>query len=113
MLAKIQFDTMTNRETWLGRVEVRDMEGNAIDLSHADIRLEVTERPHCSPVLKASSLDGSIKGSESGLIEWEFSEPQMRTLKAGFYKIGLVYTIQGRTTQVFLGDIQIEDGVVT
>ena len=113
MLAKVQFDTMTNRESWIGRVEIRDMEGRPFDLSLADIRLEVAERPHCSPALKASSRDGTASGNANGLIEWEFSEQQMRALKAGFYKVGLVYTLQGRTTQVFLGDIQIEDGIVT
>jgi len=113
MLAKVQFDTMTNRETWLGRIEIRNMEGNPIDLSAAVIRLEVKERPYNSSVLSASSSEGSIKGDDKGLIEWEFSEQKMRALKAGFYKVGLVYILQGRTTQVILGDIQIEEGIIT
>ena len=112
MLAKIQFDIMTNRETWVGRVEIRDLEGHPIDLTEADIRLEVQERPYNSSVLRASSSEGTIRGDENGLIEWEFSEQIMRTLQAGLYKVGLVYALQGRTTQVFLGDIQIEDGGV-
>ena len=114
MLAKIRFETHTNRETWLERIEIRDKEtGKPLDLSQASINLEMAARPYNSPILKINSDTGNIRGTTDGFIEWEFSESAMRTLDAGFYKIGLVYTLNNRTTQVFLGDIQIEDGIVS
>ena len=114
MLAKIRFPAMTNRETWLERVEIRDEQGKPFDLSQADIRLEVRSQPgNRGPVLSAQTGDGQITGTTDGLIEWEFSESSMRNLSAGLYTIGLVYTLNNRTTQVILGDIQIDDGAVS
>ena len=114
MLAKVRFPAMTNRETWLDRVEIRDEYGVPFDLSQADIRLEVRSKPgNCGPVLSAQTGDGQISGSTDGLIEWEFSEGSMRGLSVGLYTVGLVYTLNGRTTQVILGDIQIDDGAVS
>ena len=37
----------------------------------------------------------------------------MRGLSAGLYTVALVYTLNERTTQVILGDIQIDDGAVS
>ena len=114
MLAKVRFDIRTNCETWLDRVEIRDKDtGEPLDLSQAYIRLEVVARPHNSPMLRINSETGNIRGTEDGFIEWEFSDHTMRTMQAGFYKVGLVYTLNGRTVQVILGDIQIEDGVIS
>ena len=114
MLSKIRFPVMTNRETWLERVEIRNERGTPLDLSQADIRLEVRlQSGGHGVVLSAQSGDGTIIGTFDGLIEWEFSEAAMRSLPAGLFTIGLVYTLNGRTTQVILGDVQIEDGAVT
>ena len=114
MLAKVRFPAMTNRETWLDRVEIRDEHGVPFDLSQADIRLEVClQSGGRGAALSARTGDGQISGTTDGLIEWEFSEGSMRGLSAGLYTVALVYTLNERTTQVILGDIQIDDGAVS
>ena len=113
MLAKVRFPAMTNRETWLGRIEIRNESGIPIDLSQADIRLEVRRLPdEDGATLHAQSGDGTIFGTSEGLIEWEFPVSVMRRLDAGLFSIGLVYCLDGRTTQVILGDIQIDNGAI-
>lgn len=113
MLARVRFPAMTNREIWLERIEIRDEHGVPLDLSQAEIRLEVRSQPNGSAALSAGSGDGTIIGTQDGLIEWEFPESAMRGLSPGLYTVGLVYSLNERTTQVLLGDIQIDDGAVS
>jgi len=113
MLAHVRFQPITNRETWLDRVEIRDESGAVIDLSDADARLEVRAQPDGGTALSARSGDGTLSTSASGLIEWQFSETKTRNLAPGLYSVGLVYTLNGITTQVLVGEIEIVDGVLS
>jgi len=113
MLAHVRFQPITNRETWLDRVEIRDENGAVIDLSDADARLEVRTQPDGTTVLSARSGDGVLSTSADGIIEWQFPDAKIRALPPGLYSVGLVYTLNGITTQVLTGEIEVQDGVVS
>lgn len=112
MLANVRFGAVTNRETWIDRVELRDDSG-PVDLSAADCQLEVQSQPSGSRVLSARTGDGVITASDEGFIEWTFDARQMRNLVPGLYNVGLIYTLDSVTTQVLTGTIQIDDGFVS
>jgi len=112
MLANIRFGAVTNRETWIDRIELRDDSG-PVDLSEADCQLEIQSQSGGSRVLSARIGDGVIIASSEGIIEWTFDARQMRNLVSGLYNVGLIYTLGSVTTQVLTGTIQIDDGFVS
>lgn len=112
MLANGRFGTVTNRETWIDRIEIRDDNG-PIDLSSADCRLEVQYQPNGGRALSARTGDGVLLSTDEGIIEWRFDAPRMKQLSPGLYNVGLIYTSDGVTTQVLTGVIQIDDGYLS
>ncbi|MGL5628677.1 MAG: hypothetical protein ACRDDO_06100 [Plesiomonas shigelloides] len=112
MLANVRFGTVTNRETWIDRVEIRDDSG-PLDLSGADCQLEVQYQPNGGRALSAKTGDGVLTATSEGLIQWRFDAAQMKSLAPGLYNIGLIYTLDGITTQVLTGVIQIDDGFLS
>lgn len=112
MLANVRFGTVTNRETWIDRIEIRDDTG-PLDLSTADCQLEVQYQPNGGRALSARTGDGVLVSTDEGIIEWRFDAPQMKQLMPGLYNVGLAFTLNGITTQVLTGVIQIDDGFLS
>lgn len=102
---------VSNRETWTETFDVIDDDGEGVDLSDADITVEVRSKGGNS-VLTAEIDSGiTLNETETGF-SWTFTATQMRALCAGTYEIGCIVSIDDTTTQLFVGTIQIVDGVV-
>ncbi|MDR1827011.1 MAG: hypothetical protein LBR29_01635 [Methylobacteriaceae bacterium] len=112
MIAKVRFQSVTNRETWLERMEVLDAEtGRPMDYSTAAFRVFVTSEGEAPAGLSAPG-DGVVTGTAEGIVEWLFPESAMRTLEPGHYAVGVVYEQDGRFVQLLTGILPVEDGVV-
>lgn len=111
-IRNFRFDAVTNRETWIDRVEVTDEHGIPFDLSSSSPRLELRYQPSGSTALFAVDGDGQLNTRDGGIIEWIFDAARMRQLRPGLYHVGLVATIEGVTRQILTGTIEIQDGYV-
>ncbi len=103
---------ISNRETWTETFNVVDDDGAGVDLTDAEILVEVRNK-NKSSVLTAEVASGITLDEASTGFSWTFTATQMRALCAGTYDIGCVVTIDDTTTQLFVGSIQVVDGVVS
>ncbi len=113
MATTLRFGAVTNRETWIDRVQVADENGVPFDLSGGEFRLEVQARPSGARVLAATTGDGTLAVREDGILEWTFDVARLRPLSPGLYAVGLAGTLEGVQRQIFTGTLEIEDGYLS
>lgn len=102
--------TVSNREDWEQGIDVVDENGDAVDISSAEITLAVRPQNSTTPSLTAE-VGGGITIS-SPRFTFSFGNTDMRGLCPGQYDVGCVVTINDVTTQLIVGTVQIVDGVV-
>lgn len=110
----IKFATVSGSD-WAEIVEAINDDTNQplTDIDTALIELQVQDRNN-SPVLNASTADGSITRPETGKFQWRFSKEQMSALCYGTtYRVGCRMTLDGKTTALFTGDLAYLDGEFT
>lgn len=109
-------DPVTNRETWQEAVQFFDHEtGETIELEGNidSATITVREQGSKSQVLSGTLADGTIVLLPDGVLQWEFSASQMRTLCNRTYDVGAILTKDGQTVEFLLGTVPVLDGVVS
>jgi hypothetical protein len=110
-------DPVSNREHWIGSFEFKDAtSGDPIDLSEVGVEVTFAIKPdkRSSPCLLATFENGKmvIPAATAGIAEWTFTSDELRTLKPGTYRAGVLLTRGGVDTQIFEGSVSVIDGVV-
>jgi len=113
MSVEVRFGTVTNRETWIERVQVTDEDGVPFNLTGATVNLEIQYQPNGGRALSAGNGDGQLQTDENGMIEWTIDVSRMRNLRPGLYNVGLVCQLEGTTRQILTGTIQIDSGYIS
>jgi hypothetical protein len=112
-MLQINVDPISNREEWTDNCEVRDQNNVLVDLSSASIVLAVQDRQTKVHVLLASTDDGNITIPGTGVFRWTFTETEMRGVDASrAYEIGCTLALNGTIHQLFIGTVNVLDGIV-
>ncbi|SCB16538.1 hypothetical protein [Rhizobium hainanense] len=108
------FAPVSNRADWLGTIELINDDTNEIltDFDGLSVLLELRSRsPQCR-ILSASTDDGHIEFTDTGIIQWHFTADEMRRLAPGTYEIGITITREDFTEQELVGFVPVIDGIV-
>lgn len=109
----VTFDPISNRADWIESIEFVDDDTEAVitDLDDVTIEIEVRDRYRCR-CLSGSTDDGTILPLGGGVMQWHFTADQMRSMCAGTYEVGLIFTRDDITEQELIGTLPVLDGVV-
>lgn len=108
----------TNREAWSETVSYRPADGSA-----APVPDEITvaiSAPGASPgapagaclLSKTLSAGDIVNDAAAANFTFVFPAEEMRRLRPGSHKVGMVLTLAGTPVQLFTGSIEILDGVI-
>lgn len=111
----VAFDEASNAADWSGSWQALDQGGSPLGI-YGDgwtITVKISPLPAgSSPLLTATTADGSVAVSASDVITWEFTSEQMATLAPGTYQTGCLAAKAGEpTVQLFLGRLPIIQGL--
>lgn len=85
--------------------------GDDIDFTGATVSIKIGQE-HCAPMITATIGSGITQ--PSGLIlELTITAAQMAVFRPGSYRIGGVYSLNGSTIQIFVGDFVVYDGIAS
>ena len=85
-----------------------------LDLAGAAVVLELRRTGCAQPALSATVANGRIVlGAEAGVFEVAIAAGDMRSLAAETYGAGITVTLNGETTQYFIGTLPVLDGIVS
>ena len=85
--------------------------GEAVDLSAATIEFYVTqERSKTSPLLTATNANGKIVLPTTTSMQITFAPDDVSSICAGTYSAFMRVTIDGITTQIIAGTLQVLEG---
>lgn len=112
-MLEVMLARVSNRADWSDVIELSDADtGEAIDLSAADIVVEVAD--DCGRrVLSATTGNGKVVVISAGTAQFSFDRSEMVSLCPGIYRVGGTVTIDGETEQLFFGAVPVVDGVVS
>lgn len=108
-------EPVSNRQTWKQEFSVVDVDTDeAFDISSATaINLQVEDARTRSPMLVASLANGKITlPGDTGVFRVTFTASEMHVLDARTYNIGITVTADSETSQVFIGQLPVIDGIV-
>lgn len=102
----------SNKADFIVDFSATDAETGAdIDFTGAAISINIWQ-DGCSPIITTSIGNGITQ--PTGLVfELMITAAQMAALRAGSYRIGGIYTLNGSTIQLFVGDFVVYDGTTT
>jgi hypothetical protein len=108
------FAPVSNRADWFGTIElIYDDTGEILtDLTDLSVLLEIRSRNPPCRVLSASTDDGHIELTATGIIQWHFTADEMRRLAPGTYEIGIAITREDFIEQELVGSVPVIDGIV-
>jgi hypothetical protein len=107
------FEPVSNREDWIQQCEVRNEDGELIDLTDAAIVMAVRDRQSRQQKLLAQTSDSTITIEATGIFTFSFSVTQMRGLDASkTYDMGCTIQLNGTVQQFFVGSVPVIDGIV-
>jgi hypothetical protein len=86
--------------------------GDDIDFTGASVAIKVTG-DNCWVAVDATITNGLITQPSSTVLELKIPAATMATLKAGTFQIGGVYSLNGETIQLFVGDFVVYDGIAS
>lgn len=111
----IDFPPVTNRADWTFALRVTDpSDGSEIEIDDVTaIELALRHPRSCEPVLTASVADGRITFPEASAMQWRIPSSYMRDLRPAVYEVGMTLTKDGEVEQIFLGHLQVKDGIVS
>lgn len=102
----------SNKADWAFDVTAIDAEtGSSIDFTGATVALAVNDENGCQ-VLSAS-IGSGITQPDAYTLSVLFADQQMKALCPGSYKVGMVYSLNGETNQIFSGTVSVYDGVAS
>jgi hypothetical protein len=122
---------VSNRASWNDVVELRDTEtGELFDFSDAqEIVVQVVNLTYDNffrfgygygfggyigaPIITASLSAGTVQIIAQGQFQFAFTRATMNTLPPGDYNAGMTMVKDEETTQLFIGQVRVREGVVT
>jgi hypothetical protein len=105
---------VSNQENWDIIDSVLDADtGAAVDLTGAVIVFEVRSEDTGQTVLSATTGNGKITIIDTGVYQVSFTRADMQALCKGYYDVGCVITLNGKTQQFIAGTLPVLDGIVT
>ena len=110
-----QLPAASNRATWGETIQMFDSEtSELIDISDAtEVVIEVRDASSRCVVLTGSLTGGEVTMPSTGTLAWSFDVDTMRGIHPDTYEVGLTYTADGETVQVFIGTLIVLDGIVS
>lgn len=109
MAFNTSFDA-SNKADFVADISATDAEtGDDIDFTGAEVSIAISAAD-CGQFISASIGNGITQPS-STVLELTITAAQMATLRPGSYRIGGVYSLNGETIQLFVGDFVVYDGV--
>ena len=129
-MIRMSFPAITTRQSFVDEVEVVDADdGTSVDLTGCTIKVQIATRypfgaplytmppyydafPYASPLLLASTDDGTITIPDVGVFVFSFTESQIASLCPGIYQVGCTIARDAEVAQLLLGDLPVLDGVV-
>lgn len=105
---------ISNRADWFGTLElVNDGTDEVItDLTGVEVEIVLRDRLCKTPRLTATMANGKVTTPGGGVIQWQFTEPEMSSICAGSYEIGMTLTRDGVVVQQIIGVQPVLDGIV-
>lgn len=110
-MISINFEA-SNKTDWIIYVEATDLETGA-DLDFTGASISVMIKDNGCTLLTASTGNGQVALPTTGTIQVQFTDANMKTLCAGTYHIGCVYSLNSETTQLFTGSVSVYDGIAS
>lgn len=102
----------SNRADWTVQVSATDADtGDAIDFTGASVTVAVKDETGCQRLL-ASTDNGKVTLPSIGVIQFTFDDSEMQGLCPATYLVGATYVLSGQTNQLFVGTVNVYDGVV-
>ncbi|MGJ5022329.1 hypothetical protein [Bradyrhizobium oligotrophicum] len=102
----------SNRADWTVQVSATDADtGDAIDFTGASVTVAVRDENGCQKLL-ATTDNGKVTLPSAGVVQFAFTDSDMNGLCPATYLVGATYTINDETNQLFVGTVNVYDGVV-
>jgi hypothetical protein len=102
--------TTTNNADWQVRFVFTDDSDQPIDFTGAYVEVEVRDQNNCKRI-EASTSNGKLVIADLGTVDMSVPASEMATICQGSYNIGGLYKLGGATVSLFVGTVQILDGV--
>lgn len=104
--------TTTNNADWQVRFVFNDDSDQPIDFTGAYVEVEVRDQnnDNCKRI-EASTSNGKLVITGLGTIDMSVPASEMANICQGTYNIGGLYQLNGATVSLFVGTVQILDGV--
>lgn len=103
----------SNRADWTVQISATDADtGDAIDFTGASVTVAVKDENGCQKLV-ATVDNGKVTLPIVGVIQFTFDDSEMRGLCPATYLVGATYALNGETNQLFVGTVNIYDGVVS
>jgi hypothetical protein len=120
----------SNRASYIENVELRDENGELIDLTGTqEIVFQIISPTYDNytrdgyglgfggalgaQTLIATLTNGKIAIIQLGVFQVKFTRSEMNTLPAGDYNVGVVIVRDEITTEIIIGTLPVREGVVT
>lgn len=108
------FPAASNRQSWTYTLEVVDADTDEdIDLIGATITFELRDPRSLLTILSATTGNGKITISDTGVFIVSFSLSDMQSLYPLTYEVGCTVAVNGETMQYIIGTLPVLDGIVS
>jgi hypothetical protein len=109
-----QVDTISNKATWRSQVYelVDDTDDTTTDLtivSSLAIIVTIKDMSDCTTLATASIDNGKVTVPGPGF-QWQFEDPDLSSLCAGTYRLGVKVTMDGFIVDLIDGTIAVLEG---
>ena len=109
MAYNTSFDA-SNKADFVVDISATDaLTGDDIDFTGADVSIKIAQE-NCAPLISATIGDGITQPSAT-VLEFTVTATQMKAFRPGSYRIGGVYSLNGETIQLLVGDFTVYDGI--
>lgn len=85
--------------------------GDDIDFTGATAMIRIVDANCCQVV--TATIGSGITQPTGFILELTITDTQMAALRPGSYRIGGVYSLNGQTIQLFVGDFVVYDGIAS
>lgn len=99
----------SNKADWAFKLEATDEDGDVI-FTDAEVAIAVVDGSGCLK-LEATTANGKITLLSDTQIQVRFTSDDMKKLCPASYNIGGIYKIAGETQQMFIGTVNVYDGI--
>lgn len=103
----VSFAPVSNRAAWVEVFEIPDTDGNGVALDDAVFEIDGP----CGRIVKKLN-DGLSYEQGTATLTLTIDDSEMRRLRPGTARAGLVVTIAGEPVQILVGTVPVIDGEV-